>query len=455
MKMRSHRQPAVHWFFSPRTLILSAVLACLFLAGQVQAKPFNELLSSVIKTDPRIVQARMSHEMRTNSFRSSVGEWLPAVDLSGHYGHEEIINEFSANTYFENRKFQAKLSQLLFNLSKIVGVKSAIKNREVSALSLETVKQQITLEAVSAYFNLARALQQLEYAKISENNLHKQAASEQARVQKGSGVATNVLQINQQLYGARATRVNAERAFQAAANNYKRVFKEPFTDPKELKLPQVPYGELPQTMDEFIEVVLSNNLNMRQSSLALEIAELADNSAVSPFLPEIKFIAQSQFKDDEAGTEHGKDEHVIKLDFTYNIFNGGKDYYARKNKIIGVKLAQQSLKDTSNVVEENARNYWENYISSSQRARYLHNQAKTAAEFLEKAKAERKLGRRSLIDVMNGETNYITATSTAVSADTDRALAVYNMLFLLGQLNQRIIFNFESGGAGTETTPES
>jgi TolC family type I secretion outer membrane protein len=443
MKMLLHRQPLTHWIISPRFMVILAGLVCLFLAGTAQAKPFNELLSSVIETDPRIVQARMSHEMSTNSFRSSVGEWLPAVDLSGHYGYEEIINEYSANTYFENRKFQAKLSQLLFNLSKIVGVKSAVKNREVSALSLETVKQQITLEAVSAYFNLARSLQQLEYAKISENNLLQQANSEKSRVQKGSGVATNVLQINQQLYGARATLVNAERTFQAAANNYKRVFKEPFTDPKDLKLPEVPYAELPQTFEQFLQEVLANNLNMRQSKLALEIAELSDDSAISPFLPEIKVIAQSQFKDDDAGVKHGKDEHVIKLDFTYNIFNGGKDYYARRNKLIGIRLAQQSLNDTANVIEETARNYWENYISSNQRAQYLHNQAKTAAEFLEKAKTERKLGRRSLIDVMNGETNYINATSSAVSADTDRSLAVYNMFSLMGRLNQRIIFNFE------------
>ncbi len=424
-------------------LICAAILAVFLFTIPVQAKPFSELLSGVIKTDPRIVQARMSNQMSSNSLRSSYGEWLPAVDLSGHYGHEEIINEYAANTYFENRKFQAKLSQLLFNLSKMVGISSAKKNKEVSDISLESVKQTITLEAITAYFNIARAHQQLGYARVSENNILKQSGSEKAKVKKGSGVATDVLQINQQLYGARANRVQAERAYQAAGNNYKRVFKETFEDPKDLKLPPVPFAELPQALEEFIEKVLDSNLNMRQTRLAYQVAELAEKSSKSKFLPEVKIIAQSQFKDDDAGTEHGKDEHVIKLDFTYNILNGGKDYYATMNKLIGIKMAKETVKNTSRIVEESARNYWENYISSTRRSQYLHQQAKTAEKFLEKSKTERKLGRRSLIDVLNGETNYINSISAAISADTDRALAVYNMFFLLGQLDTRLALNYK------------
>lgn len=424
----------------------------LFWNFQVCAKPLNELLPGLIKTDPRIAQAWMSTEMSSNSLNSSWGEWLPSIELSGHVGYEDIHTDGSDATYMNNQKFQAKLTQALFDYSLFVGVQTAYKNQEVSGLSLKNVKQTVTLEAISTYFNLARAYQQLNYARVSENNILKQASSEKSKVKKGSGVATNVLQINQQLYGARANRVNAERTYQAALNNYLRVFKEPFEDPKSLELPNVPYGKLPTTLEMYINTVMSGNTNMRQAKLSLEVAELAEETTKSDFLPSIDIIGQSQWKEDEAGTEHHKQEHVIKLDFTYNIFNGGKDYYNRQNKIIGVKIAKQSLKNTSEIVEENARNFWENYLSSRKRAQYLHNQAKTASKFLEKAKVERRLGKRSLIDVMNGETNYINSISNAVSADTDMALAVYNMLFLMGELDYRMVLTYDPEPMESEKT---
>lgn len=426
------------------TLIISFFLTSqLLLAGQLSAKPLYEILPGLIKKDPRIVQAWMSNEMSANSLSSSWGDWLPSVELSGHYGYEDIHTDGSDATYMNPQKLQAKLTQAIFDYSKMVGVQTAYKNKEVSDLSLKNTRQTVTLEAISTYFNLARAYQQLNYARISENNILKQASSEKSKFKKGSGVATNVLQINQQLYGARANRVNAQRTYQAALNNYLRVFKEPFEDPNSIELPSVPYGKLPENIDMFISEVIAGNTNVRQARLSLEIAELAEKTSRSDFLPEIDLIAQSQWKEDDAGTAYHKDEHVIKLDFTYNIFNGCKDYYNRQNKIIGIKIAKQSLKNTSEVIEENARNSWENFLSSRKRAQYLHNQAKTASQFLEKAKVERRLGKRSLIDVMNGETNYINSISNAVSADTDTALAVYNMLFLMGKLDHKMVLTYE------------
>ena len=419
--------------------LLGMAMVLLGSIGTARAKSLPELMADVVARDPRIVQARMALEMEQYNVRSSYGEWLPAVDLSGYYGHEEIINEKTTNTYFDARKFQAKLTQTLFDLSKMVGVKSAKTTREVSGIALETVRQTLMLESITAYFNLARAKRQLYYARISENNLYKQAGSEKSRKQKGSGVATDVLQINQQLYGARATRVQAERTFQAASNNYKRVFKQDYNGTDALVLPMAPYAELSDNVETFVAEVAKDNLNLKQSRLAVKLAELADKNSRSEFLPNVDLVLQSQFKEDDGGTEHGKDEHIIKVDFTYNIFNGGKDYYATKNRIIAVQMAREALKDTARIVEESATNYWENFMTSKKRAEYLRNQAKTAEEFLEKAKTERKLGKRSLIDVLNGEINYINSISMAIAADTDMALAVYNMFFLMGQLNSDLI----------------
>ena len=44
------------------------------------------------------------------------------------------------------------------------------------------------------------------------------------------------------------------------------------------------------------------------------------------------------------------------------------------------------------------------------------------------------MGTRSLLDVLNGEVNYITAQGTAIAAREDKKIAAYNLLFSMGQM---------------------
>ena len=95
--------------------------------------------------------------------------------------------------------------------------------------------------------------------------------------------------------------------------------------------------------------------------------------------------------------------------------------------------------DTRDLVEEQARNAWDNLETAQSNAQHLHNQADIAAEFLELARRERQLGNRSLIDVLAGETALINASSDAASADTDVAIAVFTILNVMGKLDPKIV----------------
>ncbi len=94
--------------------------------------------------------------------------------------------------------------------------------------------------------------------------------------------------------------------------------------------------------------------------------------------------------------------------------------------------------DVCSFSQENKKFYFVNLTGLG----FVTDVAKTAEKFLEKAKTERRLGKRSLIDVLNGETNYINSISNAISSDTDMSLAVYNMLFVMGKLDYRNIATY-------------
>ncbi len=76
----------------------------------------------------------------------------------------------------------------------------------------------------------------------------------------------------------------------------------------------------------------------------------------------------------------------------------------------------------------------------------LHNQANIAGEFLELARKERTLGRRSLLDVLSGETALINANSDAASADIDVSIAVFTLLDAMAELDLSSFDTEKRGG---------
>ena len=92
-------------------------------------------------------------------------------------------------------------------------------------------------------------------------------------------------------------------------------------------------------------------------------------------------------------------------------------------------------------IEQLVRDAWANLATSKATLGFLSNQASISSEFLELARKERKLGNRSLLDVLNGETALINANSDATSAEADVAIATFTLLNAMGRLNLRTITN--------------
>ena len=101
--------------------------------------------------------------------------------------------------------------------------------------------------------------------------------------------------------------------------------------------------------------------------------------------------------------------------------------------------AARRVSDLQDQIEEQARNAWSNLQTARENAALLRNQANISAEFLELARKERQLGKRSLIDVLSGETNLINAQSDAASAESDVVIAGLTLLSVMGQLGAEVV----------------
>lgn len=417
-------------------VVLAAAVGAAALPVAAQTLP--EALEELLKNHRRIKAAEADMRAANEKAKEALGDWYPKLDITTSYGYErQYKGNNTEDTRIPPREAEAKITQLLWDFgSANAAIDTARLTFEQAQAGLDAATQAVMVEGVTAYLDLIRRKRLLDFSKGSEDNIKRQTELEDARVQRGSGFSTDVLQAKQQLSGAIAARVRAEGAFRNAINRYVAVFYKGPEKPEAMVQPRVPVDKLPTSLDGVLEIALKDNPTLRAAKLASDIARSnLTKTKADKFAPTINLIGEANHKNDFDGTIGQKHEQLIKVEMKYSFnlgFTAINTLKASEYTLTGVENRYGDARET---VTEQAKNAWQELDTARLNAEHLRNQANIAAEFLELARKERQLGRRSLIDVLAGETALINASSDAASAETDVAIAVFRLLAIMGKLS--------------------
>ena len=107
-----------------------------------------------------------------------------------------------------------------------------------------------------------------------------------------------------------------------------------------------------------------------------------------------------------------------------------------------ITSVRKSLQDRRRTVEERVRNAWNDLSTLSKTVALYDNQANITWSFLELVKKKKALGGEvNLLDILVGERDYISATSSKVAADIDLITAAYTLFYQMGQLSPDVVEN--------------
>jgi len=425
-------------------LLLSSVV-CILIANPTFAGELKATLSSLLNTHERIKAAQSDLKSALANKGVAEGGYYPTLSLTANVGNENIVTQNPLSTRTETslapRELDLNVSQTVLDFgatsATVHGAGLAVKQAKIA---VDLARQSLLLEALSAQYNLASAVRVMDYQTQSETSVKKQTELEDARVKRGSGFSTDVLQAKTQLAGAQAARVRAAGTLRQAVNRYRAIFHKVPEDIKALELPKVDENLLPNGEETVVKTALKSNPQILAASVLTRIANSEiKRSFASGYRPVLNASAGHKYKRDVSGTIGNKSETLIKLEMTYNFNMGWTAENTLKASKSGLSAASSRLKDTRDQIEEQARNAWQNLQTARDNAEFLSNQANISAEFLTLARKERTLGQRSLIDVLAGETSLINAQAAADRAMTDVTIAKLTVLNVMGQLKVSVL----------------
>jgi len=406
----------------------------------------RESISLLAETHDRIKAAEAAFASSQHMVKRANGLWYPRVDARVDAGHEDINKRDATLSTSKYRNVQTlSASQLLYDFGGASGsVAQAEGASKEASTKLEQVRQEITIQGITAYLGVIRSREMLRYAIRSEENIKTLSGMQEALVERGVGLSYEELQIKAQLAGAQAHRVNSERALTNSRNAYRSVFGIDLTQGQidALILPSLPQKTMPQDLDSSITKALDTNPFLVELQYTLESRRGDQASRESAMYPKLEAVAEAQRKENDQGEIGIRTEGRAGLQVTYNLFSGFRDVESVRASTSEITSVRKSILDRRRTVEEKVRNAWNDLMTLRKNIELYGNQANITWSFLELIKKKKALGGEvNLLDILVGERDYISATSSKVTAEIDNITAAYQLLYQMGQISTDVVEN--------------
>jgi len=412
-------------------------------SAAAQQSQFIEQVQSLLETDVRVKAAKDTVASLQEGRLVAQKAWYPDIGVVATRAREsrESFGSPSDDSVLNSKELTLTVTQPVYDFGTR-SAKSKIAELQLlnAKINLKLTKQTLISEAIAAQSLLSTSYKQFNFAKTSVQNIKKQAKLEDVKVQKGAGLSTDVLQARVQLAGAEGRLLAAQGALEIGKNRYMALFGNTLTDATLSAEILIPHFVIPKLIDDAIDAAVSNNFQLVSLDLAMKIAKETLRQTKSELLwPTFDLIGEKKYKDNVGGTLGSTRESTLKLQMNYNFNTGLTSIHNIASVTKAVSASQNQYYDAKRLIIEQVRNAYISYNLSKLTGVLLRKQADISASFLELARKERKLGKRSLIDVLSGETALINARSDAEIAQNALVVSTFNVIAIMGILTPDLI----------------
>lgn len=200
-------------------------------------------------------------------------------------------------------------------------MRTARLNKELSAISLESAKQGALFDGAFAYIDVLRQKRLVELSAENEATIQRQLELADERVQRGSGVAVDVLQNKSRLQVAKERRANFEGALQGAISRYIQVYGHgPNLDAMVDPVP--PIEMIPSTLDRAIEIAVTKNPAVTTATTNIEVARQRRQTVLSEYAPSLDLEGQFNFEKHSNSTIGVRRDYSLMLSASWDLFSG-------------------------------------------------------------------------------------------------------------------------------------
>lgn len=287
------------------------------------------------------------------------------------------------------------------------------------------------LDAIIAHVDLLRRREILQLAKDNVRQHVEILDSQKERVELGAGSSADVTQTKGRLARAQSTLTDAEASLREGEASYIRLTGKPVpASLAEVYVPEPMYTGY----DAVMEVADKNNPKLKAYMSDIKAARGEKELAESAYHPKINFEVGPSYSDRSGPGSQWTSGVDAGLVMRWNLFNSGADKAGTEAAESRTRMATETLYNFHDELALEIENTWTRYLAAKEQKKYYeeaigYNTA-TRDAYLEQF----KLGERSLLDVLDAESELFNSSTQYTTANGNVVVGAYRLYALTGML---------------------
>jgi adhesin transport system outer membrane protein len=406
------------------------------LSVTAHAITLEEATYTAIENSPEVRQTIAKYrEVKENADIARRSGYYPSVDLSAGIGHETTYADDSTSDDVDltRRELTLALNQPLFNgFSTQNEVKRLDSEAEADRWSALISVENTALEVAEVFANVLRYRELLTLADM--NLKAHQRIYEQIKLKSDTGIGrqSDLSQISARLSKANANNLAAINNLSDAESNYKNVVGE--LPPEDLIYPVPDRALLPQDLDSAISEALRQNPAIEGAYWDVLATESLQEIADADKYPTINFVLERTWDNNIDGDEGPSEDLLAMVRLNYNLYSGGsfkrKQEAAVQQNIQATEIRRNTIRDT----ELTVRLAWAAYKATTGQKEHIQQYVISTKESQVAYEKQFRLGRRTLLDVLDSENELFEARQDYVNADYDELFSEFRLFNAKGEL---------------------
>lgn len=418
---------------------LTGLMLALVTVWGAQAQALPETL---VQAARQAVLTNPDVQARWNGFKAASNEqditragFLPQLDVQASAGRESRKNPATDYGKYSVKSSGITLNQMLFDgmltasEAKRLGYAKLTRYYELAEISETTA-----MEAVRAYIDVTRYRELVDAA--TQNYVEHKQAAQLVEERSSSGVSrgADVEQANGRLALAESSLLTELTNLHDASARYLRIIGEK----PPASLPGLPepftLGKMPSSTDALLQEGLPTSPTLNAALENARAYQQATASRQAAFMPRLDFRAYQNRDKNLDGIRGNTKVSGMELALNYNLYRGGSDG-ARKNQAVDQQAQARDLQDKAcRDVRQTLTIAYSDMLRLNEQLRYMDQHRLSTEKSREAYRQQFDIGQRTLLDVLDSQSEYFEATRSYINARHNQAAAQARTLAGMGQL---------------------
>ena len=433
--------------------LLIVVLSCSYLSAENILEIYNEALEN----DPTYRSAEYSYLADKEIVVQGRAALLPSITLSGSTNWNEYYQNDVLQQEYNSFSKSARITQPLFRLDTWFNFKRSKSLTNAAEADFAYEQQSLLLRTAELYFGVLRAIDNLNAAISEEKAIKKQLDQAQQRFEVGLSAITGVQEAQLAFDLSKAARISTEGNLFSAREALNALIGREIFSLNELGDDLNVSSPYPNSKEEWVELALKNNYQLKASYLRKDAAKNNARNAASNHLPKIDIVGsgsdsetnQFNYEGFEINGQGipipavtGRRNYAIQM--SVPIFQGGAVSSRRKQAYSQYNQADENSLFTERRVIQEVRSQFSNVATLVANVTAQKQAVISATSALEATQVGYKVGTRNVVDLLQAEKNLYSAEKNLANAKYDYILANLRLALAAGTISPSDILDINN-----------